>query len=104
MQVHLKIRRFDPDGDHRSHWQEYDVEVDPMDRVLDALNTLKWEQDVTHQIGMQRIMRAEMSKVLYWHRHALKRSHRPGSVRLGGRSARASLNLSLQSRNRIVTL
>src|SRR5438105_7164593 len=47
MQVHLKIRRFDPDGDHRSYWQEYDVEVDPMDRVLDALNTVKWEQDGT---------------------------------------------------------
>ena len=45
MQVHLKIRRFDPDKDGKSYWQEYAVEVEPMDRVLDALNTVKWHQD-----------------------------------------------------------
>jgi len=45
MQIHLKIRRFDPDTDHKSYWKEYDVEVDPMDRVLDALNAVKWYQD-----------------------------------------------------------
>jgi succinate dehydrogenase / fumarate reductase iron-sulfur subunit len=45
MQVHLKIRRFDPDKDHKAYWQEFDVEVDPMDRILDALNAVKWYQD-----------------------------------------------------------
>jgi succinate dehydrogenase / fumarate reductase iron-sulfur subunit len=45
MQVRLKIRRFDPDRDQRPYWQEYDVEVEPMDRVLDALNAVKWYQD-----------------------------------------------------------
>ncbi len=45
MQVRLKIRRFDPDRDQRPYWQEYDVDVEPMDRVLDALNAVKWYQD-----------------------------------------------------------
>jgi len=45
MQVRLKIRRYDPDRDARAYWQEFDVEVDPMDRILDALNSVKWYQD-----------------------------------------------------------
>ena len=45
MQVRLKIRRFDPDKDQKAYWQEFDVEVDPMDRVLDVLNAVKWYQD-----------------------------------------------------------
>jgi succinate dehydrogenase / fumarate reductase, iron-sulfur subunit len=45
MQVRLKIRRYDPDRDARAYWQEFDVEADPMDRILDALNSVKWYQD-----------------------------------------------------------
>jgi succinate dehydrogenase / fumarate reductase iron-sulfur subunit len=45
MEVHLRIRRYDPDKSPKAYWQEYDVEVDPMDRVLDALNFVKWRQD-----------------------------------------------------------
>jgi succinate dehydrogenase / fumarate reductase iron-sulfur subunit len=45
--VHLKIRRFDPAKDQAPRWAEYDVDVEPTDRVLDALNAVKWHQDGT---------------------------------------------------------
>ena len=45
MQVHLKVRRYDPDRSPRPYWQEFDLEADPMDRILDALNAVKWYQD-----------------------------------------------------------
>src|SRR5579875_2743951 len=41
----LKIRRFDPDGDRHPYWATYRVEVEANDRVLDALQKIKWEQD-----------------------------------------------------------
>jgi succinate dehydrogenase / fumarate reductase, iron-sulfur subunit len=43
--VTLKIRRFDPDKDRRPYWATYRVEVEGNDRVLDALQKIKWEQD-----------------------------------------------------------
>ena len=39
------IRRFNPDVDTQPHWQDYDVEMYPTDRVLDALHRIKWDQD-----------------------------------------------------------
>jgi succinate dehydrogenase / fumarate reductase iron-sulfur subunit len=45
MLVKLKILRFDPETDHSPHFQTYEVEVEPDDRVLDALNAAKWYQD-----------------------------------------------------------
>jgi succinate dehydrogenase / fumarate reductase iron-sulfur subunit len=47
MKVDLRILRFDPDRDEAPHWQSYALEVDPMDRVLDLLHRVKWEQDST---------------------------------------------------------
>ncbi|TXN32188.1 succinate dehydrogenase iron-sulfur subunit [Lacisediminihabitans profunda] len=41
----LIIRRFDPEMDDEPHWQDFDVEMYPTDRVLDALHKIKWEQD-----------------------------------------------------------
>jgi len=41
----LIIRRFDPDVDTEPRWQDFDVEVYPTDRILDALHKIKWEQD-----------------------------------------------------------
>ncbi len=43
--VTLKIQRFDPEKDQRPHWAEYRVDVEDSDRLLDALHTIKWEQD-----------------------------------------------------------
>ncbi|HEX2040944.1 MAG TPA: 2Fe-2S iron-sulfur cluster-binding protein, partial [Acidimicrobiales bacterium] len=45
--VHLKVKRYNPDRDKKPYWQEFDVEAEPTDRVLDALHTAKWEHDGT---------------------------------------------------------
>jgi succinate dehydrogenase / fumarate reductase, iron-sulfur subunit len=47
MQVTLRIQRYNPDTDKKPHWEEYRVEVEPTDRLLDALHQVKWEQDGT---------------------------------------------------------
>ncbi|WP_027479114.1 succinate dehydrogenase iron-sulfur subunit [Gryllotalpicola ginsengisoli] len=43
--VTLIIRRYDPEVDQEPHWQDFDVELFPTDRILDALHKIKWEQD-----------------------------------------------------------
>ncbi|WP_285025947.1 succinate dehydrogenase iron-sulfur subunit [Plantibacter sp. ME-Dv--P-122b] len=45
--VTLIIRRFDPDVDTEPRWEDFDVEMFPTDRILDALHKIKWEQDGT---------------------------------------------------------
>jgi succinate dehydrogenase / fumarate reductase iron-sulfur subunit len=47
MKVQLKIRRFNPETDKKPWWGKYEVEVEPSDRVLDALHYVKWYQDGT---------------------------------------------------------
>jgi len=43
--VTFNIRRFDPEVDAEPRWVDYDVEMYPTERVLDALHKIKWEQD-----------------------------------------------------------
>jgi succinate dehydrogenase / fumarate reductase iron-sulfur subunit len=51
VKITLKIERYDPQTDrepvpaHAARWQEYTLEVQPTDRVLDALMRVKSEQD-----------------------------------------------------------
>ncbi|PLS74864.1 MAG: succinate dehydrogenase iron-sulfur subunit [Actinobacteria bacterium] len=45
--VELRIKRFNPDTDARPHWQTFQLQADPTDRVLDTLHAVKWEQDGT---------------------------------------------------------
>jgi succinate dehydrogenase / fumarate reductase iron-sulfur subunit len=47
VEVTLRIKRFNPEQDEKSHFEEYQVSVEPTDRVLDALNQVKWYQDGT---------------------------------------------------------
>ncbi len=47
MFVKLKVFRFDPQIDQEPHYQNYEVEADPFDRILDCLNRIRWEQDST---------------------------------------------------------
>ncbi len=47
MQVTLKIRRFNPEKDQKPWWGEYKFEAEPTDRLLDALNHVKWYVDGT---------------------------------------------------------
>jgi succinate dehydrogenase / fumarate reductase iron-sulfur subunit len=43
--VELSVLRYDPERDEKPHWEEYAVQAGPMDRVLDLLHTVKWEED-----------------------------------------------------------
>ena len=47
MNVLMRIKRFDPDKDSKPFWDEFRVEMDPIDRLLDALNYVKWNLDGT---------------------------------------------------------
>jgi succinate dehydrogenase / fumarate reductase iron-sulfur subunit len=46
-EVTLRIKRFNPETDTKAHFEEYQVQVEGTDRVLDALNQIKWTQDGT---------------------------------------------------------
>ena len=43
--VTMRLRRYDPERDTEPHWEDYTVEVQSTDRVLDALHKIKWEID-----------------------------------------------------------
>ncbi len=45
MKIILKVQRFNPETDTQSRFQEYAVEVDPNERLLDALMQVKRFQD-----------------------------------------------------------
>lgn len=47
MQYRFKIKRFNPEKDQKAHWENYAVEAEPTDRILDALNSIKWGTDGT---------------------------------------------------------
>lgn len=48
MKVTFRIRRFNPEKDSKPWWGEYTLDnVDPIDRVLELLHRVKWEQDGT---------------------------------------------------------
>ena len=47
MEYTFRIKRFDPDVDVKPHFEEYLVNLEPSDRVLDGLNEIKWHQDGT---------------------------------------------------------
>ena len=47
MDVALRIRRYNPEVDTEPHWEEYRLEAEPTDRVLDLLHQVKWYQDGT---------------------------------------------------------
>jgi succinate dehydrogenase / fumarate reductase iron-sulfur subunit len=43
----FRIKRYDPDVDVKPHFEEYQVDLEPTDRVLDGLNAIKWYRDGT---------------------------------------------------------
>jgi succinate dehydrogenase / fumarate reductase iron-sulfur subunit len=47
MDVTLELLRFNPESDQEPHFETYTVDADPMDRLLDLLHRVKWEQDST---------------------------------------------------------
>lgn len=45
MEVVLKLQRFDPERDSEPHFEEYTIDAEPMDRLLDCLHKVKWYHD-----------------------------------------------------------
>ncbi|MFB4422420.1 MULTISPECIES: succinate dehydrogenase iron-sulfur subunit [unclassified Streptomyces] len=43
----FRIRRFNPEVTDEVEWQDFQISIDPKERVLDALHKIKWEQDGT---------------------------------------------------------
>jgi succinate dehydrogenase / fumarate reductase iron-sulfur subunit len=47
VEVTLRIKRYNPEVDVKPVFKEHTVDVEPNDRVLDALNMVKWREDGT---------------------------------------------------------
>ena len=45
MEVKLRVLRFNPEVDHEPHFEDYTIDAEPMDRLLDCLHRVKWELD-----------------------------------------------------------
>jgi succinate dehydrogenase / fumarate reductase iron-sulfur subunit len=45
--VTFRIRRFNPEVSAEVHWEDFQLEMDPKERVLDGLNKIKWDLDGT---------------------------------------------------------
>ncbi|HEX6800196.1 MAG TPA: succinate dehydrogenase iron-sulfur subunit [Ktedonobacterales bacterium] len=45
--VEIKIKRYQPEQSPKPYWQTFQMAVAANDRLLDALNRIKWEQDGT---------------------------------------------------------
>ena len=45
MDVRLKVLRYSPETDAEPHFEDYKVEAEPMDRLLDCLHKIKWYHD-----------------------------------------------------------
>jgi succinate dehydrogenase / fumarate reductase, iron-sulfur subunit len=45
--VTLRVRRFNSEVSDQVQWVDYELEMDPKERVLDALHKIKWEIDGT---------------------------------------------------------
>lgn len=43
--VQVRILRFDPETDAEAHFEDFTVEAEPMDRLLDCLHKIKWFED-----------------------------------------------------------
>jgi len=45
MNVTLRVFRFNPEKDPEPHYDVFNVEAEPNDRILDCLNKIRWQQD-----------------------------------------------------------
>ncbi|MFJ6634567.1 succinate dehydrogenase iron-sulfur subunit [Streptomyces sp. NPDC091376] len=43
--VTFRIRRFNPEISDEAQWQDFPIEIDPKERVLDGLHKIKWDVD-----------------------------------------------------------
>src|SRR5512137_2281191 len=47
MQITLKIYRFNPQTDQEPHYDTFNIEAEPQERILDCLNRIRWLKDST---------------------------------------------------------
>jgi len=47
MKCNFRVFRYDPSKNEEPYYRTYEVEADPRDRILDCLNTIRWEQDAS---------------------------------------------------------
>ena len=47
MQLSVKVRRFNPEVSQDSWWDEWTLEVHPLDRLVEVLHQIKWYEDGT---------------------------------------------------------
>jgi succinate dehydrogenase / fumarate reductase, iron-sulfur subunit len=52
MNITLKIYRFNPSQDSEPHYDTFNIESEPNERVLDCLNRVRWEKDSTLSFRM----------------------------------------------------
>ncbi|MFI9721581.1 succinate dehydrogenase iron-sulfur subunit [Streptomyces sp. NPDC052396] len=45
IKVTFRVRRFNPEVSAEATWQDFEVEIDPKERVLDGLHKIKWDLD-----------------------------------------------------------
>ncbi|MGB7804470.1 MAG: 2Fe-2S iron-sulfur cluster-binding protein, partial [Actinomycetota bacterium] len=45
--VTVKIRRFNPEISQDSWWDEFELQADPLERLVEVLHTIKWHHDGT---------------------------------------------------------
>jgi succinate dehydrogenase / fumarate reductase iron-sulfur subunit len=45
--VTVRVRRFNPEAREDAYWEDFRLDIDPKERVLDALHQIKWELDGT---------------------------------------------------------
>jgi succinate dehydrogenase / fumarate reductase iron-sulfur subunit len=45
--VTFRVRRFNPEVSAEATWQDFQLEIDPKERVLDGLHKIKWDLDGT---------------------------------------------------------
>ncbi|MET7762226.1 succinate dehydrogenase iron-sulfur subunit [Streptomyces sp. NPDC005393] len=45
--VTFRIRRFNPEVSDQAVWEDFQIDIDPKERVLDGLHKIKWELDGT---------------------------------------------------------
>ncbi|MEV6397814.1 succinate dehydrogenase iron-sulfur subunit [Streptomyces sp. NPDC051907] len=43
--VTFRVRRFNPEVSDEAQWQDFPIEIDPKERVLDGLHKIKWDVD-----------------------------------------------------------
>lgn len=52
MNVTFRVYRFNPEADKEAHYDTFNIEAEPNERILDCLNRIRWQQDSTLSFRM----------------------------------------------------